>query len=129
MKCRQLSFYAEPAAVERAMAVIAEEVVPRYIGISHFLGYVVLETDPSPAHLDADTRRELTVMSFWEDGLEGSESAAKAFIGEVNRVARTNPARKSFTLLKAMWRDGDGDELARFGAVLPQELAADRERR
>ena len=114
MKCRQLSFYGEPAAVERALSVIAEEVIPKYIGISHFLGYVVLETELSPAHSDTDARRELTVLSFWEDGLEGSESAAQEFVGEVNRVARTNPVRKSFNLLRAMWRDAAGDELATF---------------
>jgi hypothetical protein len=114
MKCRQLSFYAEPEAAEHAKTVISEQVIPKYIGISHFIGFVVLETDPSPGHPDADTRRELTVLSFWEDGLEGSESAAQEFVSEVNRVARTNPVRKSFNLLQAMWRDGAGDELATF---------------
>ena len=96
------------------MAIIADHVVPKYVGISHFLGYVVLETRPSPAHQESDPRRELTVLSFWQDGLEGSESVAREFIADVNRVARTNPVRKSFNLLKAMWRNGDGDELATF---------------
>jgi hypothetical protein len=114
MKCRQLSFYAEPEAVERSMGVIAEQVVPKYIEIPHFLGYVVLATDPLPGHPDTDTRREVTVLSFWSDGLEGSESAAREFIGEVNRVAKTNPVRKSFKLLRAMWRDAAGHELAHF---------------
>jgi len=114
VKCRQLSFYAEPAAVDSALATIAGEVVPRYIATPHFLGYVVLRTHTPPGHVDADARREITVMSFWHDGLEGSESIAQEFIGEVNRVAGTNPSRKSFDLLKAMWRDSDGDELAQY---------------
>jgi hypothetical protein len=114
MKCRQLSYYAEPDALRRSMTVIAEQVIPRYKGTPHFLGYVVLETEPLPGHADTDTRREVTVMSFWEDGLEGSEVAAREFISEVNRVARTNPVRKSFTLLRALWLDGASNELARF---------------
>ncbi len=43
MKCRQLAFFAEPAAVERAMATITDEVIPRFRDIPHFLGYVVLQ--------------------------------------------------------------------------------------
>ena len=114
MKCRQLSFYAEPDEVERTMVVIAEQVVPKFVKTPHFLGYVVLETDPSPGHPDTDNRRELTVLSFWSDGLEGTEATAQDFIGEVNRVARTNPVRKRFSLLKAMWRDDHGNLLADF---------------
>ena len=53
-------------------------------------------------------------MSFWHTGLEGSESAANRFISEINRVAGTNPTRKRFDLLKAMWRDSNGEELAEF---------------
>jgi hypothetical protein len=112
MKCRQLTFFAQPAAVESAMATITNEVIPRFSGIPHFLGYVVLQSDVSPGHRDSDVRRELTVMSFWSDGLEDSDATAKQFISEVNRVAGTNPVRKTFDLLMAMWRDEDGGELA-----------------
>ena len=45
MKCRQLTFYAEPAAVEIAMTTITDEVVPQFISLPHFLGYVVLQTE------------------------------------------------------------------------------------
>jgi hypothetical protein len=114
MKCRQLSFYAQPDAVESALATIAEEVIPRFVAIPHFLGYVVLESHTSPGHGASDERREVTVMSFWHAGLEGSEKTAKEFISEVNRVAGTNPVRKTYDLLKAMWRDGSGEELAEF---------------
>ena len=114
MKCRQLTFFAEPAAVESAMATITNEVIPKFIDIPHFLGYVVLQSDVSPGHSNSNARRELTVMSFWSDGLEGSDSTAKKFITEVNRVAGTNPVRKTFDLLKGMWRDSAGDELATF---------------
>jgi hypothetical protein len=99
MKSRQLTFYAEPAAVESTMATITN---------------VVLQAEVSPAHQEANSRRELTVMSFWSDGLEGSEATSKEFIAEVHRVAGTNPVRKSFDLLKAMWRDIEGDEVAQF---------------
>jgi hypothetical protein len=114
MKCRQLSFYAQPAVVESAMATIANDVVPQFEALPHFIGYLVLQSHPSPGHLESDGRRELTVMSFWDDGLEESESTAQVFIGEVNRVAGTNPSRKSFDLLKGMWRGQDGDESASF---------------
>ena len=114
MKCRQLSFYATPEAVDSALATIAGEVIPRFISRPHFIGYVVLQAQTGPGHIESNTRREITVMSFWEDGLEGSESIVQEFIGEVNRVAGTNPTRKSFDLLKAMWRDSAGAELAQF---------------
>jgi hypothetical protein len=114
MKCRQLTFYAEPAAVEIALATIVDEVVPQYISLPHFLGYVVLQTEIYPGHVEGDGRRQLTVMSFWHTGLEGSEAAANEFIGEIHRVAGTNPTRKRFDLLKAMWRDSNGEELAEF---------------
>jgi len=114
VKCRQLTFFAEPAAVESAMATITNEVIPQFSDIPHFLGYVVLQSDVSPGHRDTDVRRELTVMSFWSDGLEDSDATAKRFISEVNRVAGTNPVRKTFDLLRAVWRDDDGDELADF---------------
>jgi hypothetical protein len=114
MKSRQLTFYAEPAAVESTMATITNDVIPRFADLPHFLGYVVLQAEVSPAHQEANSRRELTVMSFWSDGLEGSEATSKEFIAEVHRVAGTNPVRKSFDLLKAMWRDIEGDEVAQF---------------
>jgi len=38
MRCRQLSFYAQPAVVESAMATIANEVVPQYEALPHFIG-------------------------------------------------------------------------------------------
>ncbi len=53
-------------------------------------------------------------MSFWGDGLEDSDATAKQFIREVNRVAGTNPVRRTFDLLKAVWRDDKGEELADF---------------
>ena len=109
MKCRQLSFYAGPEAVEHALATITDEVVPRFSALPHFLGYVVLRSDPPPGHHVSNERRELTVMSFWSDGLEGSESTAQEFISEVNRVAGTNPTRRSFDLLRATWRRQEGD--------------------
>ena len=114
MKCRQLSFFAEPDAVESALATITDEVIPQFSGIPHFLGYVVLRSDVSPGHRDSDTRRELTVMSFWSDGLADSDPTAKQFISEVNRVAGTNPVRKTYDLLRAIWRDDHGGELASF---------------
>ncbi len=114
MKCRQLTFYAMPEAVEIALVTISEDVVPRYIALPHFLGYVVLLSDTHAGQGDTDGRRQLTVMSFWHTGLEGSDAVAREFISEVNRVAGTNPSRKSFDLLKAMWRDSNGEELAEF---------------
>lgn len=114
MKCRQLTFYAKPDAVEFAMTTISEDVVPRFIALPHFLGYVVLMSDTYGDQMNADGRRQLTVMSFWHTGLEGSDAVAREFISEVNRVAGTNPSRKSFDLVKAMWRDSNGEELAEF---------------
>ena len=131
MKCRQLAFYAEPAAVESTMATITNEVIPRFSDIPHFLGYVVLQSDPTPGHRDSDVRRELTVMSFWSDGLADSDATAQQFISEVNRVAGTNPVRKTYDLLKAVWRDEDGGELASFPesaepeSIEPESTAGD----
>ena len=114
MKCRQLSFYAEPAIAAQTMQTIADDIIPRYLEAPHFLGYVVLQSDPPPGHDRPGGRREITVMSFWEDGLEGSEPISKEFVGVVNRVAGTHPIRKSYDLLRAMWRNRAGDELTHF---------------
>ena len=111
MKCRQVSFHAERSATASVMATIADEVIPKFSAIPHFLGYVVLESETAPGHGALDERREMTVMSFWHTGLEGSEEVAQEFISEINRVAGTNPTRRSYNLMKAMWRGRDGDEL------------------
>ena len=113
MKCRQLIFHAKSDAVDSILATITDEVVPGFIEIPHFLGYVVMLAENYQGH-EVEDRRQVTVMSFWHTGLEGSDAAAGRFISEVNRVAGTNPSRQRFDLIKAMWRASDGQELAEF---------------
>lgn len=114
MKCRQVSFYAESSAIGRAMTVIAEDVVPRYSAVPHFLGYVILQEETTSAHSVDSERREVTVQSFWNADLAGSEATAQEFISEVFRVAGTNPSRRNYDLIRAKWRGGSGEELASF---------------
>ena len=114
MKCRQMIFHAKPDAVDSILATITDEVVPGFIEIPHFLGYVVMLAENYQGREAAGERRQVTVMSFWNTGLEGSSAVADRFISEVNRVAGTNPSRHRFDLIKAMWRGRDGQELAEF---------------
>lgn len=114
MKSREVTFYADPEVVAVSVDTIEQEILPSYVSLPHFLGYVVMQEEPYPGRPDPNGRRLVTVISFWADGLEPSESAARRFIDEINRVAGTNPTRKNFDLLKAMWCGSDGQQLAQF---------------
>ena len=101
MKCRELSFFIEPELLETSMAEVSAEVLPRFLDLPHFRGYAVLESDRG-------SRRQVRVMSFWDDGLEGSEEASQAFIDAVYNIIGSNPSREVFEILGAMLIDGDG---------------------
>jgi hypothetical protein len=48
-------------------------------------------------------------MSFWDDGLEGSESVSQEFRDEIRRVGATNPSRKAYDIVRVMVRDTQGE--------------------
>jgi hypothetical protein len=101
MKARRVSFYVNPEVVASAMGAIENEVLPRFLALPHFRGYVVLESDH-------DLRREFIVLSFWDDGLEGSKDASDAFVKAVHDVTGTNPMRETYNILAAMVTDESG---------------------
>ncbi len=47
-------------------------------------------------------------MSFWDDGLEGSEASSEDFRNEIEAITGTTPARRAFDILKVMVRDTNG---------------------
>ena len=83
------------------MARVVADVLPQFLKIPHFRGYVALQSDHG-------SRRQVRIMSFWDDGLAGSEEASQAFIDAVYDTIGSNPSREVFDILGALLIDGDG---------------------
>jgi hypothetical protein len=94
MKCRQYNFYLELDGVPQLMTAVEDHVVSRYNDLPHFLGLTVIKADVGP-------RAEVTISSFWEDDLEGSEQDASQFIDEIVRLTGDNPSRRVFDIMYA----------------------------
>ena len=101
MKSRQVSFYVEREHLTLVMTTVVEEVVPRFEQLPHFLGLTVIKSD-------VVDRSEVVATSYWDDGLEGSETESQRFVDEIIRVTGSNPSRKSFDILYARVRDSTG---------------------
>ncbi len=97
---RLVSFFAEPDQVPDLKCRIGEEVLPAFMALPQFLGFVALQSGGS--------RPEIVAMSFWDDGLEDSEAISEAFRDEVERVTGATPARKEFHTVKLMVRGPNG---------------------
>ena len=101
MKSRQVSFFIDQDLLPSVMGTIVNDVLPRYGNLPHFLGFVALQSESGP-------RKEIVALSFWDDGLEGSETASREFRSEIQRVVGTNPTRKAYDIVRVMVRDTDG---------------------
>ncbi len=100
MKCREVSFYIEPQLLEVLLDGVLVKVLPQFLQLPHFRGYVALETDHG-------SRRKVIVLSFWDNDLEESDAASLAFVEAVYEVTNTNPARETFNFLGAMLIETD----------------------
>jgi hypothetical protein len=100
MMTRLVSFYAEPDQIPDLKRRIGEEVLPAFLALPQFLGFVALQSGGS--------RPQIVAMSFWDDGLEGSEAISEEFRDEVERVTGATPARKEFQTVKLMVRGPNG---------------------
>ena len=80
---------------------INDEVLPRFSEVPEFLGFVALQSEGS--------RPEVIAMSFWNDGLEGSERISEEFRDEIERVTGAALARKEFAILKMVMRGSNGE--------------------
>ena len=101
MLTRLVSFFAEPDQIPEIDRRINEEVLPRFLAVPQFLGFIVLQSDGS--------RPEIVAMSLWNEGLEGSEAISEKFRDEVERVTGAAPARKEFNVLKMIVRGPSGE--------------------
>ena len=101
MKCREISFVIEHELLEASMQRVADEVLPQFLKLTHFRGYVVLEADHG-------NHRQVRVMSFWDDHMAQSESASQAFIEAVYGIIGSNPSREMFDIRGAMLIDHEG---------------------
>jgi len=63
-------FFAEEVQIPEVKRRINDEVLPRFSEVPEFLGFVALQSEGS--------RPEIIAMSFWNDGLEGSEGHVPA---------------------------------------------------
>ena len=100
MMARLVSLFAEPDKIPDVKRRIDQEVLPRFLAIPHFLGFVALQSGGS--------RPELVALSLWDDGLEGSEAISEEFRDEIERVTGSAPARKEFHIVKMMVRGPNG---------------------
>jgi hypothetical protein len=101
VKCRQTSFYVAQDDLRTIVAAIADEVVPEFRTVPHFLGLTLVKAD----HGD---RAEVIVTSFWDDGLDGSDDVSRRFVRRVHEITGSNPARRGFDVLYAEMRSADG---------------------
>ncbi len=101
MKARSVIFFVLPDQMPDVERRIQEEVLPRFVQFPEFLGFVALQSDGS--------RPEVTAMSFWSDGLEGSEAISEEFRDDIERVTGAALARREFTIVKLMIRDSTGE--------------------
>lgn len=101
MKCREISFFIEPELLEASMGRVADEVLPQFLELPHFRGYVALESDHG-------LRRQVRVLSFWDDHMAESEGASQAFIEAIYAIVGSNPSREVFDIRRAMLIDHEG---------------------
>ena len=102
MKSRQICLCIELSELHQLMKAVRGRVLPRYEAMPHFLGLTVIK-------VDVESRSEVLVTSFWDDGLADSEMEASRFISEIVEVTGTMPSRKSFDTLYAQVRDVSGE--------------------
>jgi len=86
-----VTFFAQSDQVPELQRRIAEEVLPRFSEIPEFLGFVIMQSD---GH-----RSEIVAMSFWDEGLEGSEAISEEFRDEIERATGAAPTQKEFSIL------------------------------
>jgi hypothetical protein len=101
VKARSVIFFVLPDQMADVERRIHDEVLPRFAQCPEFLGFVALQSDGS--------RPEVTAMSFWNDGLEGSEAISEEFRDEIEGVTGSALARREFTIVKLMIRDSNGE--------------------
>jgi len=99
VKARSVVFYAGDEQKSDVKRRIDEEVLPRFSEAPHFLGFVALQSEGS---------RQVVAMSFWDDGLEGSEAFSEEFQDEIERVTGAALARREFTIVRMLMRGTDG---------------------
>ena len=101
MKCREISFFIEPELLEASMDRVTDDVLPQFLDLPHFRGFVVLEADHG-------NHRQVPVMSFWDDHMAQSEAASQAFIEAVYDIVGSNPSREVFDVRGALLIDHEG---------------------
>jgi len=111
MMTRFVSFFAKPDQVPDVKRRIEEEVLPQFLAIPQFLGFVALQSEGS--------RPEIVALSFWDDGLEHSEAISEEFRNEIERVTGAAPARKQFNITKMIVRGPNGKVFLNLSEASP----------
>ncbi len=107
---RLVSFFADPDHIPDVRRRIDEQVLPRFLAVPHFLGFMALQSEGD--------RSEIVAMSFWDDDLEASEAISEEFRDEIERVTGVTPARKEFNIVKMMVRGPNGKVFLNLPATL-----------
>jgi hypothetical protein len=113
---RCVSFFAMPDQVSEVERRINDDVLPRFSDVQGFLGFLALVSDGS--------RREIIAMSFWDDGLKGSEEISETFRDEIEHVTGAAPARKEFRVITMVIRS-QGTETAGTHSPLHKDRSDD----
>jgi hypothetical protein len=96
VKARSVVFFARDEQIPDVKRRIDDELLPRFSMVPHFLGFVALQSEGS--------RPEVVALSFWDDGLEGSEAISEEFRDEIERLTGAAMARKEFTIVRMLMR-------------------------
>ena len=102
MRSRQINFFIKEDLLPEVMESISTNVLPRFREMPHFLGLTVLKSASGPL-------AEIVATSYWDDGLEDSESVSAEFVDELYRVTGASPSRKVFDIVLATVRCSDGN--------------------
>ncbi len=102
MKSGCVSFFVDEDLVPEVVRRVQEDVLPRFSQLPHFLGFVALQSELGP-------RPEIVAMSFWDDGLDESESISEHFRNAIESVTGASPVRRAFDILRVMVRDTSGE--------------------
>ena len=92
MRARTLSFFIDREMLPEVMALVDEEILPRYEALPNFLGLILVDTE--------EMRREVLGMSVWDGELDGSDEVIAEFRGRVAALAGTSPTTKTYEVLR-----------------------------
>jgi hypothetical protein len=101
MQARTLSFFINREVLDEVMEIFDTDVLPRFLGLPHFLGLIVVDTE--------DVRHEVLGLSVWDGDLDDSEEIVSEFRRRLVDIAGTSPTSKAYEVLRLIVNEPGGD--------------------